>query len=353
MNSETRSARRAPDVLMATSGAAPIIELIEAFRASKAMFVAVSLGVFDKLEDGECSAQDLARMLTCQPEPLERLLDACAALDLITKRSGRYANTAAASTYLCSRSSYALTGYILYSNQVSFPLWSHLESAIRQGGSRWKDAFDDAGGIFDQFFRTEGAMQQFLSGMHGFGLLSSPAIVAAFDLSQYRKFVDVGGATGHLAMAALARYPALRAVIFDLPRVIDAIREQASHSAFEARIELVKGDFFSEDFVPEGDLYGLGRILHDWPDEKVMVILEKISRRLPRGGGILIAEKLLHEDKVGPASANLQSLNMLVCTEGKERSLQEYRVLLERAGFGDIRSHVTGKPLDAIFARRT
>jgi acetylserotonin N-methyltransferase len=41
---------------------------------------------------------------------------------------------------------------------------------------------------------------------------------------------------------------------------------------------------------------------------------------------------------------------MLVCTEGKERTLAEYRVLLERAGFTDVRGHFTGTPLDAIFA---
>jgi acetylserotonin N-methyltransferase len=41
---------------------------------------------------------------------------------------------------------------------------------------------------------------------------------------------------------------------------------------------------------------------------------------------------------------------MLVCTEGKERTLTEFRVLLESAGFTDVRGHITGTPLDAIFA---
>jgi acetylserotonin N-methyltransferase len=41
---------------------------------------------------------------------------------------------------------------------------------------------------------------------------------------------------------------------------------------------------------------------------------------------------------------------MLVCTEGKERSLEEYRQQLERAGFRDVQGHITGSPLDAILA---
>jgi acetylserotonin O-methyltransferase len=63
-----------------------------------------------------------------------------------------------------------------------------------------------------------------------------------------------------------------------------------------------------------------------------------------------MAERLLREDRSGPVDAQLQSLNMLVCTEGKERTLGEFRLLLESAGFTDVRGHVTAAPLDAIFA---
>jgi len=41
---------------------------------------------------------------------------------------------------------------------------------------------------------------------------------------------------------------------------------------------------------------------------------------------------------------------MLICTEGKERSLTEYTHLLQRAGFGRVEGRRTGVPLDAILA---
>ena len=43
----------------------------------------------------------------------------------------------------------------------------------------------------------------------------------------------------------------------------------------------------------------LGRILHDWADDKIHTLLQRIHAALPAGGGILIAEKLLQEDKTG------------------------------------------------------
>jgi acetylserotonin O-methyltransferase len=94
----------------------------------------------------------------------------------------------------------------------------------------------------------------------------------------------------------------------------------------------------------------MSRILHDWAEEKIHALLARIYQRLPAGGGILLAEKLLKEDKTGPSSAQLQSLNMLVCTEGKERTLGEYRQLLEDAGFSNVQGKFTGSPLDTVLA---
>ena len=330
----------------------PILDLIEAFRRSKAMFAGVALGVFDRLERGPAHASTLAADLRSQTEPLARLLDGCVALGLLTKRDGQYANEPVASTYLCRASERTLTGYILYSNDVLFRLWTYLETAIREGGPRWKQAFGADGSIFDHFFKTEDDMRMFLKGMHGLGLLSSPAVVAAFDLSRFHRVLDLGGATGHLAIAATLHYPALRAVVFDLPAVLEVTREELLRwPGVSSRIELCSGDFFRDD-IPEADLIALGRILHDWSDTKIHDLLGRIFRALAPGGSVLIAEKLLNDDKTGPASANMQSLNMLVCTEGRERTLTEYRELLTAAGFSDVRGRVTGAPLDAVMATK-
>lgn len=328
----------------------PVLALIDGFRSSKAMFVAVSLGVFDALRGKPASAPHLAAELHAQTEPLERLLDTCVGLGLLFKQDGTYKNEPVASAYLCRDALASLTGYILYSDKILFPLWQHLENGVRTGEPQWQQAFHIEGSIFDHFFRTDQDMRAFLEGMHGFGILSSHLVVAAFDLSRFKMFVDLGGATGHLAIAACEKYPGMTAILFDLPKVIDAVAPDISRSSVGARIELRKGDFFVEEQIPRADLFGLGRILHDWADNKVSQLLHAVYHRLPPGGGILLAEKLLNDEKTGPVSAQLQSLNMLVCTEGRERSLGEYRALLESAGFIDVQGHVTGAPLDAVFA---
>lgn len=334
---------------MPTPDPAPVIGLIEAFRRSKTMFTAVSLGIFDRLEAAPASAAALSAEIPTAAEPLERLLDACVGLGFLTRDDGRYANLPVASTYLCRRASGSLAGYIMYSNDVLFRLWTHLEDGVREGSHRWQQAFGSEGSIFDHFYKTDEAMRTFLRGMHGFGLLSSPKVVAAFDLSRFHRLVDLGGGTGHLAMAAAQHYPGLQAAVFDLPAVIREAQALLAATPGAPHVEFIAGDFFRDE-LPQADIFGLGQILHDWSDEKVAVLLAKVYRRLPPGGGLLLMERLLADDKTGPTSVQMQSLNMLLCTEGRERTLAEYRVLLEAAGFSGVQGQVTGAPFDAVLA---
>ena len=328
---------------------APVLDLIHAFRRSKTMFTAASLGVFDLLHEAPAGAADVAARLATNADATERLLDACAALGLLSKRDGVYQNHPVASTFLRAASPHTLYGYVRYSDEALYPMWNHLADAVREGTHRWGQTFGLEGPIFSAFFRTEEAMRDFLRGMHGFGLLTSPQVVAAFDLSRFRRMVDLGGATGHLVIAACERYPGLRGAVFDLPQVTAMAREEVARSSAGDRIEVLAGDFF-EDELPPADLYAVGRILHDWNESQIVRLLTRIFDRLPPGGGLLVAEQLLAEDGVGPIPANMQSLGMLICTEGNERSLSEYTRILHRAGFTQTEGRRTGVPLDAILA---
>ena len=231
------------------------------------MFAAVELGIFDGARPADCKA-------------LPRLLDACVALGLLEKRDGVYVNTPESDKYLRSDSPDSLTGYIRYSNEALYPMWAHLEDAVREGTPRWKQTFGVEGGIWAGYFRTEETKRNFLKGMHGFGRISSPAVAAAFDLSRFHRMIDLGGASGHLVEAVRERYPQIQAQVFDLPEVA------------ELYPGTIAGDFFT-DPLPEADLYSVGRILHDWSDEKIHRLLARIYAALPEGGGLLIAEKLL------------------------------------------------------------
>jgi acetylserotonin O-methyltransferase len=330
---------------------AVVLDLIEAFRRSKTMFTAVKLGVFDTLEQEPSTSERLASELGVHPGALRRLLNGCVALKLLRRDEHVYHNTPAASRYLLSNSPDTLAGYIRYSDESLFLLWSHLDDAVREGTNRWAQTFGSRSALFDYYFRGDAATASFLGGMHGFGQIASPVIVRAFDLNPFHRMVDLGGATGHLAITACEAYPHLRATVLDLAPVERFARPYIEASALTDRVRFMAGDFFAQD-LPPGDLYALGRILHDWDEAKIKALLGKISGALQPGGALLIAETLINEDETGPVYTMMQDLNMLVCTDGRERTAAEYESLLINAGFTDVRFRRTGLPLDAILATK-
>ncbi len=327
---------------------APVLDLISAFRRTQVLFTACELKLFDALASPKACDQ-LAGELSLNADALERLLGACVMLGLLNRTGDTFANTPAATEYLTTASPNRMLGYINYSNAVLWKLWDNLPDAIREGTHRWKQTYGTDGPIFAQLFRTPEDQREFLLGMHGFGLMSSPQVVNAVDLGRYRTFVDLGGATGHLAVAACKRWPNLNAVVFDLPQVIGLTHEVVSATPVADRVSIIGGDFFADD-LPPGDVYALGRIVHDWTEAKIMTLLAKIHAALPPGGAVLLAEKVLGDDKAGPEWAVTQSLNMLLVTEGKERTLGEYEKLLTAAGFRHVTCRRTPAPLDAVMA---
>ncbi len=334
---------------LANPNAGPILELILAFRRSKTMFTAVQFGIFDRLANRPARAQELAKDLGVNASALARLLDGCVSLGLLTHTDAAYRNTPVADRFLVRNSPSTLNGYIRYSNESLYKLWDHLEDAVREGGHRWTQVFGSREALFDHYFRSDESAGNFLGGMHGFGQLSSASAVRAFDLSRFKHLVDLGGATGHLVIAACEAYPELRGTVLDLPAVEKFARSHIARSSAADRIDFISSDFFTND-LPAADLYNLGRILHDWSEDKIVPLLRKVCSALPAGGALLIEETLLNADRSGPTPSFMQDLNMLVCTDGRERTFSEYRELLVTAGFPNVDYRQTGSLVDAILA---
>ena len=134
--------------------------------------------------------------------------------------------------------------------------------------------------------------------------------------------VDVGGGNGALLAALIRLRPEVRGIVLDLP---ETVRDEA---ALGDRIEFVAGSFFES--VPEGgDAYLLKWIIHDWEDEEAVAILRTVRAQ---GGTLLLVERVVEPPNEGPET-KLGDLNMLVGPGGQERTLEEFRSLLETAGY--------------------
>lgn len=323
-----------------TAQARALVErLMFGFVGSQALFACHRLGLFDHLDEhGPSSCPDIAAALGLPAQALERLLIGAACLGLVGKEGASYFLPASLASCLASRGPDYLGDRFAHYHQVSYPLFGGLEAAVREDRPQWGRLGLSGGGddlYADFVYAHPQATREFLDTMWASGYADSVDLCARHSFADARALVDLGGATGSFAIAALQANPELRAVVMDLaPVEPHAIAAFAAHGC-AGRARFHEGDMF-EDPLPPGDLYAIGYVLSDWEDARCTALIAAVHAALPPGGRIAILEKFFDEDKTGPFLTAMLNLVMLLEMKGRHRTASEYAGWLERAGFRGV-----------------
>ena len=118
--------------------------------------------------------------------------------------------------------------------------------------------------------------------------------------------------------------------MFELPEVVPAATEFLTREGVANRTQVVGGDFFES--VPAADYYILMRILQNWTDRDAVRILRSCREAVNPGGHILIVGKVIEADAIAGVYP-ITDIHQMVETGGRERSREQFRELLDRAGF--------------------
>ena len=148
----------------------------------------------------------------------------------------------------------------------------------------------------------------------------------------------------------LMHNPTLRGVLVDGPGPLAGAPEFLASRGLEGRVELVEGDLFSGIDVV-ADVYVLKNVLHDWDDSRCHRILSNLAGAMREGSRLLMVEFLQQRHRPHPM-VPLVDLQMLTQTDGgRERSVAEFRALLEGAGF--VLRRVHRGPMQAVLEAST
>ena len=112
------------------------------------------------------------------------------------------------------------------------------------------------------------------------------------------------------------------------------------------RCELVGGDFF-ESVPGGGDLYIVQRVIHDWEDDRAVVILKNCRHAMKDNERLLVVELVVPPGNT-PHPSKLQDIIMLVIEGGLERTEVEFRDLFDAAGFQLTKIIPTQSPFSII-----
>lgn len=324
---------------------AQLMEMIFAFALSRSVSVAAQFRLADQLIDGPRSADEIAATLSLHPRALYRLMRALAGAGVFAEDAEKRFSLTPLSELLRSDAPESLRAFAAFqSNGLNFKTWAELPYSVQTG----ERAFDHLFGMpaFPWFEQNQAEGHIFHDAMTSMSLGSAQSVVAGYDFTGINKLVDVGGGHGQLLAAILKQYPALQGVLYDAPPVVAAAPAVMAANGVTERCEIMGGDFFAS--APAGgDAYILKHIIHDWSDDECVTILGHCRDGMPTGGKVLIVEMVVPEPNV-PGVSKFLDLQMLLWLSGCERTANEYRALLERAGFEFTRMVPTPSPYSVI-----
>jgi hypothetical protein len=321
-----------------------LLDFVQELWSFQIVYTLAELEITDALREGPRSAAEIARERGLNEDYLYRLLRAATNLDLLRENADRTFALRPIGEALCRREGESFRDFILLMGRFGWRFWARLGDAVREG----KSAIEIETGKkpFEFLVGEPEARDTFNRAMTAVSALGADAMVAAYDVSGFRKIVDVGGGHGRLLSALLKSAPGTSGVLFDLPPVVEGAPAILEQYGVTDRVEIIGGDFFEQ--VPAGgDLYVLRSIIHDWQDAEALKILASVRRAIPASGKLVLFETVIP----GPNDKHFSKfldIEMIVHAGGRERTRDEYATLLGRAGFRLTRVIATAGPASLL-----
>jgi len=208
--------------------------------------------------------------------------------------------------------------------------FEHLYTGVMENRSVAKDAL---GMEMWEYYDTHAEAGNLLtSHLDEVTAMVAPQVIKNYDLSNFKKIVDVGSNQGQFLTAILQAAPHASGVLFDRPEVIENARATMAQRGLADRVEFVGGDF--RESVPEGgDLYLLKGVLHDWDNEPAGKIVANCHRAAGPDATMLVLEGIVRDEPPLEPMVHLIDLGMLLLVAGRERTRAEFDELFGRAGW--------------------
>ncbi|MEZ5066267.1 MAG: methyltransferase [bacterium] len=328
-----------------------IYDFYVAGRQSAALAVGVRLGLFDALAPGPRVAAELSASLDLRPRPFRSLVIALRAMRVLESDDGgetlRLAPDAA--EYLVRGRPGWLGGLVDLEIEHFLSPQALLDALRKDDSSVYGDTDP-----WDAHEADPEQARRFTAAMHSVSERPAAGLAEAIDFSGVRSLLDVGGGSGALSIAIARAWPDTKCTVYDLPVVCPLAEEYARAAGLSDRVSTVAGDMFADAWPSGHDAILLSQILHDWPLDLGVDLLRRAHAALAPGGLLVVHEKLVDDDGLGPLANALVNLDMLVWTRGQQYSEAELRQSIRASGFAEtsIQRVPTAGYWSAVLARK-
>jgi hypothetical protein len=319
------------------------------YIVSACLSVSARLNLADLIGSGATEVSSLARLAQVNEDYLYRVLRVLEMAQIVDRTGPRAFGLTPAGELLRREVPGSLAAAAEWlADPLHFSVYGNLLQSVKTGMT----TFDHQHGepFFNWLSKQENAeeAQVFNNAMTSFSEMCIPAFLEIYNFGQFTRIVDVGGGHGAILRAILKEYRELSGTIAEMPFVVPNAKTAIAGDGLAHRCNAVECDFFAA--VPAGgDAYFMKNIVHDWADDKALQLLRNIRAVIPQHGKLLLAEAVLN-DSPGPHPGKVLDIEMMAFVGGRERTEEEFRQLLAKAGFQLERVIPTRSPLSLLEA---
>ncbi len=328
-----------------------IREIVFGLTRGRILGVGIRVGVFEAVGTEPRDSREITNALDIDPDHGNRLLRSLVTLGVLTESEAGYSLTPTGE-YLSEDHTESITEYLLFeTSELSNDLWKHLPELIADGE---QNTFVREFGqpLFEYLAANLETAMMVNDGMRSYSRLHATEIrqlLSSSPIAEEGHACDIGGGHGYLLCMLLSEYQSLTGTVYDQSPLLEADTLQlANEFGVANRCSYACGDMF--EAVPHADMYLLKHIIHDWSDIQAIQLLSTVREQSPDDAQLLVIEHVIPNAE--PAHfGSLYDMQMIVWADGRERTVDEYKSLLNRSGWKHTETNFSeNKLLGAIHA---
>ena len=323
-----------------------ILQVAMGYMPAVCLYAAAKFKIADLLAGGSKCVSDLAEASGTNEDALYRSLRALASLGIFKEVAPlRFENTPLSAALRAGVPGSARDAVLWIANPMHCRIFADFAHCVESGGT----AIEHVTGrtAFEYLQDHAEDAHAFNNAMTNLSSLFSPPVLDAYDFAEAGTLADIAGGHGFFLAAILKKYPRLRGVLFEMPYLYQAAKENIESLGLAERCDIVAGDFFKE--VVRADSYVMKCVIHDWSDDQAVAILKNCAKAM-RGNGKVILVELVVTEGDEQSMGKWIDLEMLAMAGGRERSEAEFRDLFARAGLKLERVAPTAGPYSVLEA---
>jgi SAM-dependent methyltransferase len=317
-----------------------IFQLAQGFMASKHLFAASELGLFEALGEGPVDLAGLAARTGLTARTARISADAMVALGLLQRQADRYANTPVAAAFLTGATSADMRPLLKFWDQLSYPAWTDLAGALGRGRP--------ARQVFDIDEKLVPIMS---AGIEAATAGACRALPQAAGLPPASRVLDIGGGTGSWAIALAQADPNLTGTVLELPEVAAVAEERLRTAGVSSRISVVAGNLLTDDLPHGHNGFLLANVAHYFTPETNQSILRTIRAVAEPGARLLLADFWTDSTHTQPLPAALMAGEFAIhVNDGDVYSVEEGAAWLGATGWSYTGTAPLAGPISLVTA---